>query len=319
MQWNTALAVFDWLARLQFAGALLSGGLSAVTGLAAYLDGWDALGVFIAMMVVFASVALIYIAFCSYWDRMSVNQHVSPRPNINPTVGLPSDIADAIPDLRVAESDLVLAILANKESDKLLPLLEGEKLRSWARPMHGNDPGKDPPPVILKGDIWRTHYIQFFPKAEGRFRAQTFLKTKARHESSYFDVLLNKAQIEQIWSDQISLIEAARHLYEAAEAAHLLDFFVLKTDSPEEKLSHLKMLLMIDERVEILGAKPPSTQVRSIPKAELIDELYPAKGSANEIVGLMSEEPVFVDVKVRRATLIQFIEVSIAEAKSNTK
>lgn len=278
-----------------------------------HYDGWDPPLVLLAGLCGFAVLANIYISFCWYLDRRATKA-ISQAPQ-KPSAPFIEDI----PDLRVADSDLALALFESKERDRLLPLLEAEKLSSWARPMHGPERGKDPPPVIIRGDVWRTHYLQSFPKTEGQFRAQTFLKTRARHESSYFDVLFNKAQIERIWPAEIPLVDAARRLYEAAEAASVLNFFVLKTDSPEEKLSHLKMLLMIDERVEVLGARPPSTQVRPITKTELIDELYPAKGNINEIVGLTSDEPIFVDVAVKHATLIQFIEVSIAEAKGHKK
>jgi hypothetical protein len=307
--------VYDWVARLGFAGWLASifGG-SVVAAIFNY-EQWDPAIVLLAGLIAFATLAVVYLAFCFYLDRRNPKASIALASNES-CAALPSDIADAIPDLRVADSDLVIALFDSSERDKLLPLLEGERLRSWARPMKGrHEPGKDVDFVILKGEVWRIHYFQHFPKHDQWDRAQTFLKAKSDQTSTYYDVSFNKAQLERIWPEQISLVDAARRLYEAAEAVNILDFMVLKTDTPEEKLNHLKMLLMIDNQVEVLGARPPSTQVRSIPKTELIDELYPAKGDVNQIVGLMSDEPVFVNVTVSQATLIPFIAACIAEAK----
>jgi hypothetical protein len=232
---------------------------------------------------------------------------------------VPNTFAEDIPDLRVADSDLVMALFESSERDKLLPLLEAERLRSWARPMRGNEPGKDPPPVILKGETWRNNYLQFFPKREGQYRAQTFLKTKSRHESSYFDVVLNKIQVERIWPEQIPFVEAARRVYEAAEAANVLEFVVQNTEAADKKLSHLKLLLMVDEKVELFGIRPPSTKARLISKTELRDDLYPAEGDLNQINHHISDEPIFLNVTVRHATLIPAIGRYITDAKGHGK
>jgi hypothetical protein len=250
------------------------------------------------------------------WMMMIIRHREARHQSMSaPVIGLSEDI----PDLRVADSDLAIALFESKERDKLLPLLEGGKLSSWARPMRGNKPGEDPPPVILKGDDWRTLYFQHFPKAEGQFRAQTFLKTKNRHETRYFDVLFNRAQIERIWPEQISLAKAATRIYEAAEAEGVLDFVVSERGSADKKLTHLKLLLMVDEAIELFGVRPPSTKARLIAKTELTDELYPAEDGADQINHHISDDPVYFNVTVSLATLIPAISRYIAEAKGIAK
>jgi hypothetical protein len=271
-------------------------------------------------------IALLITGWTMILQRWRENRHLPKHSNSSAEIAIATPSATPshlfskdIPDLRVADSDLALVLFSSKERDKLLPLLEAGKLSSWARPMHGNELGKDPPPVILKGEVWRSHYLQSFPKTEGQFRTQTFLKTKSRHESAYFDVLLNKSQIKAIWPDQIRFVEAATRLYEAAEAENVLDFIVPRADPAEKKLLHLKLSLMIDDRIQLLGTRPPSTKPRLIPNAELVDNLYPAPGNINQINDQISDEPVFINVTVRHATLIPVIEAYIAEAKGHAK
>lgn len=69
MRWKTLLAWYDWAARVHFAGTILSGGLSIVAGLAAYREGWDWLAIVLAILIAFSTVALVYLAFCAYFDR----------------------------------------------------------------------------------------------------------------------------------------------------------------------------------------------------------------------------------------------------------
>jgi hypothetical protein len=59
---------------------------------------------------------------------------------------------------------------------------------------------------------------------------------------------------------------AARRVYEAAEKARVLDLMISSTSSPEAKLMHFKMLLLVDDRVRLFGAAPPSTNSLLIPK-----------------------------------------------------
>src|ERR1035437_2465984 len=123
------------------------------------------------------------------------------RPDRNPNVGkeiaLSADLVESIPNLRVADSPAAIALFDGHERDKIVPLLEAGKLTAWARGM-----GTGEPPLLkLDGSIWRSHYLQFLPKMQGEVKTknQTFLKTNARHENSYYDIFLNLEQSRKIW------------------------------------------------------------------------------------------------------------------------
>jgi hypothetical protein len=45
MRWETILN--DWAARIHFAGTLMSAGLSVVAGIAAFIEGWSGLAIFL--------------------------------------------------------------------------------------------------------------------------------------------------------------------------------------------------------------------------------------------------------------------------------
>lgn len=109
---------------------------------------------------------------------------------------MPSDIAESIPNVRVADCPSVVHLFESKEKDKLVPLLEAERLTAWARPMRVGET----PPVKVSGGIWRTHFLLFCPKTAGQFEQnQTFIKTNARQETVYFDLYLNEAQLQRVW------------------------------------------------------------------------------------------------------------------------
>ena len=109
----------------------------------------------------------------------------------------PLEIAESYPDIRVADAPTVIDLFEGKERDKLIPLLEAEKITAWARPMGAVG---EPPPVRVDGKLWRNHHILFLPKNSGQFDLnQTYLKTNARQETIYYDIHLNKAQITKVW------------------------------------------------------------------------------------------------------------------------
>jgi hypothetical protein len=143
----------------------------------------------------------------------------SPRlPPAMPATVSPT-IAEAIPDLRVADDPSVIALFEGQERDKLFPLLEAEKILAWARPMKGGAPGEELPPTKISGAAWKSHFFLFLPRVPGQFeRAQTFVKTKARQETIYYDLYINRAQMKRAWPDRdfseyISLEDAAREAY----------------------------------------------------------------------------------------------------------
>jgi len=105
------------------------------------------------------------------------------------------------PDVRVADSPNALMLFEGKEGDTLLPLLEAEKIIAWARRMGGR-PGDHPAPIKVRGAVWRDHIIEFHPRGEGPGRInQTFIKTRARNESVFYDVFLNAHQLKRVWPD----------------------------------------------------------------------------------------------------------------------
>jgi hypothetical protein len=107
----------------------------------------------------------------------------------------PSEYGDAIPDLRIADDTGAMGLLDSSERDKLLPLLEGGKIDAWGRLGNGH-----PPLIRIPSDLWRTNYLVRYPAPSGGIN-QTFLKSKGRHETTYYDVHLNRAQLERVWPD----------------------------------------------------------------------------------------------------------------------
>lgn len=65
---------YDRAARLDFAGTIVSSGIGGATGMAAYFQGWDGLMILLAMVIAFAAVAIIYLAFCRFFDRRENSQ-----------------------------------------------------------------------------------------------------------------------------------------------------------------------------------------------------------------------------------------------------
>jgi hypothetical protein len=108
-----------------------------------------------------------------------------------------SPLDEFIPNVRVADSPNTMALFDGAEGDKLIPLLEAEKIIAWGRLAGG---AGEPPPMRIPGIIWRTHQLEFHPHRDviGR-KNQTFLKTKTGSNSSYYDVLLNSTQLKRAW------------------------------------------------------------------------------------------------------------------------
>jgi hypothetical protein len=100
-----------------------------------------------------------------------------------------------IPDVRIADSPEALSLFDGVDADKLVPLLEGEKITSWGRPR-----GMGEPPLLrVPGAVWRTHRIEFHPHGSVDRRInQTFLK-RGSETHVYYDIRLNRAQLKRIW------------------------------------------------------------------------------------------------------------------------
>jgi hypothetical protein len=107
-----------------------------------------------------------------------------------------SNLSSHFPDIRVADSPNTLALFDGKENIKLIPLLERERIMAWGRPRGIGEP----PPLSIPGDTWRTHQLDFHPHRDvPGMRNQTFLKRKGTGETAYYDVLLNRQQLRQVW------------------------------------------------------------------------------------------------------------------------
>lgn len=120
-------------------------------------------------------------------------------------------------------------------------------------------------------------------------------------------------------SSQIPLHVAARQIYEAAEKAGVLDLTLSSSSPPEAKLSHFKILIMLE--TEIFGVKPPSTQSMPIPKSELRGELFPVDGNVSEIGHIASPGPnsTYINVTVRRHDVKRLIKKYLTEYVEEAK
>src|SRR5260370_13463975 len=188
--------------------------ISGIYGLWEYIREIDPLIVSLGVVVVFAVLMFGLNQGHKLYVRLRKPKSIeapSTRPtkfegkSVGQRIETAVNFADSTPDLRVADDRLVIALFDGDERDKLLPLLEAEKVTAWARPM-----GRGEPPLTkLSGQLWKTHYLLSLPR-EGQWnRAQTFLKTKARNETSYYDLYLNEVQIASLWPEyeKISLLE----------------------------------------------------------------------------------------------------------------
>ncbi|MGA3306687.1 MAG: hypothetical protein ABSC26_11885 [Stellaceae bacterium] len=115
---------------------------------------------------------------------------------------------------------------------------------------------------------------------------------------------------------QVPFHVAATRVYEAAEEAGVLGLMVSESGTPDSKLVHFKMLLLVDERVRVFGVKPPSTKSHLIPKDVLHGhEVYPAEGNVSRLDNLFPGEhpPAYVNVTVPRTDLRRIIKIYLNE------
>jgi hypothetical protein len=120
----------------------------------------------------------------------------------------------------------------------------------------------------------------------------------------------------------IPLHVAARRVYEAAEKADVIDLMLSSSSTPENKLMHFKMLLLVDDRVRLFGAKPPSTKCRLIPKDELQGhDVYPAEGDTSRLDNPYPGDhpPSYVEVTAPRTDLRRIIKIYLDEYVSEAK
>jgi hypothetical protein len=182
---------------------LIAGGLEmAVGALMAALPNlvpqwlaWGCFGVG-AATVIFGVVRIRH----DIWDwLLEKAKERDARTNLTPLDG----VSEYVPDLRVADEPSVIALFEGRARDKLFPLLEIEKIASWGRP---KGPG-DLPLTKISGLVWKTHQLFHWPKSGEGTQNQTYLKTKTRQDTTYYDVHLNRTQIGRIWPDSLNSAE----------------------------------------------------------------------------------------------------------------
>jgi hypothetical protein len=214
-----------------------------------------------------------------------------------------NDIAESYGNLRIADYPEVIALFDNTERDKLLPLLEEEKLSSWGRPMGSGEP----PLTKLSGQLWKTHHLMFLPKEGQQTISQTFLKTKARNETSYYDIHLNRAQIERVWPkiELISLFEAASRTYEQTRNRQFSILAELDDNSANGILIRYcnEMTRYQNGKeplVKLYGNRPPSRKKEEIYIAPLSRYEFVVEGNAiilQEAIGGARYENLSVSAK----------------------
>jgi hypothetical protein len=184
-----------WQAKLSAFGAGMLAWAATFFGAAG--EGLSVTAVWVASLAAGLLVSIIVFVIAAIRAILRIQNNSSAE---KLTAEKPStDFDEFIPDLRVADSPAALKLFDGTDGDKLLPLLEAEKIIAWARRIGGN-PGDEPAPLKVPGTVWRDHYFKFNPRPDGPGRInQTFIKTRSRDELVYYDVFLNSAQIRRVW------------------------------------------------------------------------------------------------------------------------
>jgi hypothetical protein len=212
--------VFDWKGYIT---ATLGGSGGAATFLKAAIDGRSPLDVWVLAVEVAASLAAFVYFMILVGEKLKKPKIVDKGSHVAPIEGAP--------DARVADDLIVWGLFESSDRDKLFPLLEDGKIQAWGRLGNGF-----PPLMKIPQDLWRTNYIIRLadPLVAGRIN-QTFLKSKSRHESSYYDVCLNRAQLKYYWpklGEPISLYQAASLSYGETRGTVISDMAEHRSDSP---------------------------------------------------------------------------------------
>jgi hypothetical protein len=116
----------------------------------------------------------------------------------------------------------------------------------------------------------------------------------------------------------IGFHRAATKAYEAAERAGVLNQYVGSNDSSDKALYHFKVLLMVHDRTQLFGAKPPSTKINAISKSDLMgEELTAIEGTGDQVYPMLplGADPVYVNVSVGRKGLRHVIKEIHAEGR----
>jgi hypothetical protein len=237
--WTRIREAYDWGERSHFGWHVIwpylkeTFGLSTGAGvLMAVLASFRELswfGILCSGLLGFVVVSVGYIA---------ITQHRLNRRNKEAKEGEQTIFADAIPDLRVADSPSAVELFEGRERDKLFPLLETEKLMAWARPMYsGLPPGSGNAPLArLPGATWAGHVFFNYPSdGSSRMINQTFIRTKGRLESKWYDIHLNRMEIGRLWPAVASEPpkSAQDHIPDSAQSSNPIVDWKLAPDAVE--------------------------------------------------------------------------------------
>jgi hypothetical protein len=96
--------------------------------------------------------------------------------------------ATDFPNVRVADAPVALGLLDGSERAKLISLLQGGAICSWARPMMGRTDFVFLPMLIRP---------LFIPKKTSDDINQTYIRLGTTPE--YYDVCMNKAELSRYW------------------------------------------------------------------------------------------------------------------------
>ena len=124
-------------------------------------------------------------------------------------------------------------LFGRPQCDKLLPLLALGKIKAWGRLGSGG-----PPLTLIPATQWATHSLDYRPALGDGSINQTFFRPKSRpYESTYYDLHLNKSQLERAWpglwqqalldripcTELLSVATAAGWDFTSHDSLHLID------------------------------------------------------------------------------------------------
>jgi hypothetical protein len=186
-------ALFDWRTYvLPILGA-------AVTFLKAAIDGRDPLDVWVLAVVVAAGLAIVVAVGVALWQAF--------WPHRSNAVAQRAPISEHDrwhPNVRIADNPAIHeSLLKGPDREKFLGLLSAGKLWAWGRHMRGHSGFSRIP-----ADMWDTHYI-FVHLNSGlsvtgggqRTHHQTYLRKAGGHDSLFYDICVNQAQMLDVWPE----------------------------------------------------------------------------------------------------------------------
>ena len=119
--------------------------------------------------------------------------------------GEPEEVAENYANVRVADNPSIHdEILRGEDRQKFLGLLNAGVLAAWGRPMLGRTDF-----VPIPKASWETHFIDVrlnfgHSDVDGKriYSHQTFLKVKNTNDPVFYDICVNRAQMNKVWKDK---------------------------------------------------------------------------------------------------------------------